>query len=85
VKGSRAAMCFADPPYNVRMRDIVGRGQVKHAEFAMASGELSRPDFVSFLKTSLEAAASVSANGAVHRLRISQFGVRCSRMKGVAP
>ena len=66
MEGTRAAMCFTDPPYNVRVRDIVGRGQVKHAEFAMASGELSRSDFVSFLKTSLAAAASVSAEGAVH-------------------
>jgi hypothetical protein len=40
--GAHASMAFLDPPYNVRVRDIVGRGQVKHAEFAMASGELSR-------------------------------------------
>ena len=39
--GAVAAMAFLDPPYNVRVRDIVGRGRVKHAEFAMASGELS--------------------------------------------
>ena len=42
-------MAFLDPPYNVRVRDIVGRGQIKHAEFAMASGELSRAEFVEFL------------------------------------
>jgi ParB-like nuclease domain len=41
MDGSRAAMAFLDPPYNVRVRDIVGRGRVKHAEFAMGSGELS--------------------------------------------
>jgi ParB-like nuclease domain/DNA methylase len=63
---SRAAMAFLDPPYNVRVRDIVGRGQVKHAEFAMASGELSRSDFVAFLKTTLAEAAAVSRDGAVH-------------------
>ena len=28
--GAHAAMAFLDPPYNVRVRDIVGRGQVKH-------------------------------------------------------
>jgi hypothetical protein len=39
---SSAAMAFLDPPYNVRVRDIVGRGQIKHSEFAMASGELPR-------------------------------------------
>jgi len=63
---ARAAMAFLDPPYNVRVRDIVGRGQVKHAEFAMASGELDRADFVAFLQTSLGRAAAVSHNGAVH-------------------
>jgi len=46
--------------------DIVGRGQVKHAEFAMASGELTRTQFVSFLQTSLAAAAGLSRAGAVH-------------------
>jgi DNA modification methylase len=63
---AQAAMAFLDPPYNVRVRDIVGRGQVKHAEFAMASGELSRADFVDFLKSTLTAAAAVSRDGAVH-------------------
>ena len=63
---AEAAMAFLDPPYNVRVRDIVGRGQVKHAEFAMASGELSRADFVDFLKSMLTAAAAVSRDGAVH-------------------
>ena len=63
---ARAAMAFLDPPYNVRVRDIVGRGQIKHSEFAMASGELSRPSFVEFLKESLGAAAAVSRDGAVH-------------------
>jgi DNA modification methylase len=63
---NRAAMAFLDPPYNVRVRDIVGRGQVKHREFAMASGELSRTDFVAFLKETLTVAAAVSRDRAVH-------------------
>ena len=63
---ARAAMAFLDPPYNVRVRDIVGRGQIKHSEFAMASGELSRADFVGFLEGTLAAAAAVSRDGAVH-------------------
>jgi hypothetical protein len=53
---NRAAMAFLDPPYNVRVRDIVGRGRVKHTEFAMASGELSRRDFVVFLTETLTVA-----------------------------
>ncbi len=63
---ARAAMAFLDPPYNVRVRDIVGRGQIKHDEFAMASGELSRAGFVEFLKQSLSAVAAMSHEGAVH-------------------
>ena len=63
---AQAAMAFLDPPYNVRVRDIVGRGRVKHTEFAMASGELSQADFVEFLESTLAAAAAVSRDGAVH-------------------
>ncbi len=63
---ARASMMFTDPPYNVRVRDIGGRGRIKHSEFAMASGELSRSDFVSFLKATLAEAAAVSHDGAVH-------------------
>jgi DNA modification methylase len=62
----RAAMAFLDPPYNVRISDIVGRGRIKHSEFAMASGELSRTSFVEFLQSTLAAAAVVSHDGAVH-------------------
>src|SRR5262249_8062749 len=31
--GAQAAMASLDPPYNVRVRDIVGRGRVKHTEW----------------------------------------------------
>ena len=38
----KADMMFADPPYNVPIEGHVsGLGKVKHANFAMASGELS--------------------------------------------
>ena len=63
---ARAAMAFLDPPFNRRVCDIIGRGRVKHAEFAMASGELDREDFVSFLRITLAEAAAVSRDGAVH-------------------
>jgi DNA modification methylase len=62
----RAAMAFLDPPYNLRIKGTVGRGRIKHDEFAMASGELSRGDFVAFLIDSLGVAASVCQDGAIH-------------------
>jgi len=61
-----ASMAFLDPPYNVRIKDIVGRGRIKHEEFAMASGEMSRTDFVQFLIGALGRAADFSQTGAVH-------------------
>ena len=66
MDGNTAAMAFLDPPYNVRVRDIVGRGEIKHQEFAMASGEMSSNEFVDFLAASLQAAASVSHDGGIH-------------------
>jgi DNA modification methylase len=63
----KAEMMFADPPYNVPVEGHVsGLGTVKHANFAMASGELSSAEFQSFLGTSLGHAASRSVNGAIH-------------------
>ena len=62
----RAAMAFLDPPYNVRIKGVVGRGRAKHAEFAMASGEMSRAEFTAFLVQTIGTAAKVSRDGAVH-------------------
>jgi len=59
-------MAFMDPPYNVRVRDIVGRGRVKHTEFAMASGEMSVAEFTQFLATTFKRLTAFSANGSIH-------------------
>ena len=64
--GRKAAAAFLDPPYNVAIRDIVGRGRSKHGEFAMASGEMSPDEFVAFLKVTLGQATRVSTDGGVH-------------------
>jgi DNA modification methylase len=62
----RADMAFLDPPYNVRIGGVVGRGRTKHAEFTMATGEMSSTEYVRFLGLTLNAAASVSREGALH-------------------
>jgi DNA modification methylase len=62
----RADVAFLDPPYNVRIGGVVGRGRTKHSEFAMASGEMSSADYVGFLGIALNAAAPVSRAGALH-------------------
>ena len=61
-----AAVAFLDPPYNVMVKNIGGRGRTRHPEFAMASGEMSESEFESFLSHALGQAAAVSNNGAVH-------------------
>jgi DNA modification methylase len=66
MRSDKAAMAFLDPPYNVKVSGIVGRGKTKHREFAMASGEMSRETFIEFLRNSLATAATVSRPGSVH-------------------
>jgi len=50
MAGRFAAMVVTDPPYNVPIDGHAsGKGIVKHPDFVMASGELSRPEFIEFL------------------------------------
>lgn len=57
---------FTDPPYNVRVDgNVCGSGSVKHAEFAMASGEMSTSAFTSFLTETLGAMSRHSRDGAI--------------------
>lgn len=62
----RAAMVFADPPYNVSVRSVQGRGKIKHGDFVMASGEMSKAQFTSFLTDALTLAARHSVEGSIH-------------------
>jgi DNA modification methylase len=71
-----AAMAFLDPPYNLRLKNIVGRGRTKYGEFAMASGEMSPTEFVDFLTASIGMAAEHSKKGAVHFVCIDWRHIR---------
>jgi len=63
----RAAMVFTDPPYNVEIDGHVsGLGRAKHAEFAMASGEMSSAEFETFLATALGHASRYALDGSIH-------------------
>jgi len=62
-----ARLVFTDPPYNVPIQGHVsGLGRVKHAEFAMASGEMSATAFTAFLECTLGNLARHSMEGAIH-------------------
>jgi DNA modification methylase len=66
MQGHQARMGFVDPPYNVRVSSIQGRGKRRHREFLMASGELSIAEYTSFLSRSLSLAAQFSLPGSLH-------------------
>jgi DNA modification methylase len=66
VGDARARMVFADVPYNVQIGRVQGRGRIKHPEFAYASGEMTKVQYVNFLQQALSNAARSSTNGAVH-------------------
>lgn len=67
MNGNRARMVFTDPPYNVPIDGFVGgKGKIKHKEFAMAAGEMSEDEFISFLKTSFKNLVNHSVDGSIH-------------------
>ncbi len=66
MQGETAAMVFSDPPYNVPIDGHAGGlGAIHHRAFAMASGEMSPPEFTTFLTKATRTMAEVSAAGAL--------------------
>lgn len=61
-----AGMVFTDPPYNVRVKDIVGLGKSKHDEFKMASGEMNMSRFARFLEDVFLNLIKYSSDGSIH-------------------
>jgi DNA modification methylase len=63
----RVQLVFSDPPYNVAIDGHVsGLGAVKHQNFMMASGEMSKEGFTTFLHTAMRLMADYSVDGAIH-------------------
>jgi DNA modification methylase len=61
-----ADMIITDPPYNVKIDGHVsGLGRVRHREFAMAAGEMSKDQFTGFLAETLGVAAKTCRDGAI--------------------
>jgi ParB/Sulfiredoxin domain len=62
----RATGVFTDPPFNVRIDGhATGNGAIQHREFAMASGEMSEAEFVSFLTNAIDLVARFSTTHAI--------------------
>jgi DNA modification methylase len=64
--GKIADMIFCDPPYNVRINNIIGLGSVHHDEFQMASGEMTEDEFINFLTIVFKNLVAVSKDGSIH-------------------
>jgi DNA modification methylase len=65
LKGETASLVITDPPYNVRIGKVVGRGRVRHGDFTQASGELTSAEFVTFLRAFLSNVAGHLEDGAI--------------------
>lgn len=66
MQGQKAGLTFTDPPFNVKIAgNVGGKGKIQHDEFVMASGEMSRAEFTSFLTQCLKAIKAHSAPGAL--------------------
>jgi DNA modification methylase len=66
LRGEMANLIFTDPPYNVPIDGhVCGSGRIRHAEFAMGVGEMSKAEFADFLAASLGPAAERSVPGTI--------------------
>jgi hypothetical protein len=67
MDGEQAEMVFTDPPYNVAIEgNVSGLGKIRHREFAMASGEMTRGQFTAFLSSAFANLVAHSLDGSIH-------------------
>jgi len=65
LEDKRASVVFSDHPYNVPIHGHAsGRGRVRHREFAMACGELTKEEYFSFLRDTISLAVQFSSERA---------------------
>lgn len=66
MQGEKGTAAFVDGPYNVKIAgNVSGLGKVKHEEFQMASGEMSRNEFTEFNVKWLTEMLPYCADGAI--------------------
>ena len=66
LQGVMVDLVVQDSPFNVSVKKHVGGlGRIQHREFAMASGEMSKPEFSTFLQDQFALVAQHSRPGAV--------------------
>jgi hypothetical protein len=69
MEGTQADVVFADSPYNVPIPGHAsGNGSIHHANFAMASGEMTPAEFTAFLTQVFSLLVEHSKAGSIHYL-----------------
>jgi DNA modification methylase len=67
MQGEKAQAIITDPPFNVPVGGhVCGLGKVQHREFAMASGEMTDPEFDAFLEAFMANCVDHSVDGSLH-------------------
>ncbi len=75
MHGALASLIITDPPYNQKISSLVGKGAIKHREFAMASGEMSDDEFAAFLAEVMSRCIETSADGSLHFMFMDWKGI----------
>jgi DNA modification methylase len=87
TSGKAVRTLLSDLPYNVKIEgNVSGKGEHKHGDFAMASGEMSPDEFTAFLATAIAAAQPHLVDGALaylfmdwrHLSELAGAAERCS-------
>jgi DNA modification methylase len=66
LQGHIAQMVLTDPPYNVPIAGhAMGRGKIRHRNFAAAVGEMSRTEFTTFLSKFIRQIIVFSQDGSI--------------------
>jgi DNA modification methylase len=67
LENSKAEFAFTDPPYNVPIvGNVSGLGRVRHTDFAMASGEMSQSEYITFLEDAIRLLCAHTNDGSIH-------------------
>ena len=67
LTGDKAELVVTDPPYNVAIDGHVsGKGSIRHREFVMASGEMTKEAFTDFLTDVFGCLATNTTAGSIH-------------------
>jgi DNA modification methylase len=66
MEGKKASMVFTDPPYNVKVNDILTSSAKKHKNFKEAAGEMTPEEFIQWLKDVFINLILFSTPGSIH-------------------